>query len=153
MPISGGHVGGSERLPAFISKKAGEGTKYGLTTEQAEAFAKFYGSNVDILFNLAKDLKEEAKEYNMPLDVLVPLVYAMDYEMTVKPVDFFVRRRGAVFFNIHWVYDWKEPVIAYMATKLGWTNEEKAKYTAELNQALKDATVPVDEQEQVALAK
>ena len=39
----------------------------------------------------------------MPLDVLIPLVYAMDYEMTAKPVDFFVRRRGAVFFNIHWV--------------------------------------------------
>ncbi|EMA6344519.1 glycerol-3-phosphate dehydrogenase/oxidase [Bacillus cytotoxicus] len=146
MPISGGHVGGSEGLPAFVSKKAGEGTKYGLTTEQAEAFAKFYGSNVDVLFNLAKDLKEEAKEYNMPLDVLVPLVYAMDYEMTAKPVDFFVRRRGAVFFNIQWVYDWKEPVIAYMAAKLGWTNEETAKYTAELEQALKDAAVPVDEQ-------
>ncbi|WP_242142100.1 MULTISPECIES: glycerol-3-phosphate dehydrogenase/oxidase [unclassified Bacillus cereus group] len=146
MPISGGHVGGSEGLPAFVSKKAGEGTKYGLTTEQAEAFAKFYGSNVDVLFNLAKDLKEDAKEYNMPLDVLVPLVYAMDYEMTAKPVDFFVRRRGAVFFNIQWVYDWKEPVIAYMAAKLGWTNEETAKYTAELEQALKDAAVPVDEQ-------
>ena len=50
----------------------------------------------------------------MPLDVLIPLVYAMDYEMTAKPVDFFVRRRGAVFFNIHWVYEWKEAVINYM---------------------------------------
>ena len=44
----------------------------------------------------------------------------MDYEMTAKPVDFFVRRRGAVFFNIHWVYEWKEAVINYMAAKLGW---------------------------------
>ncbi len=35
-------------------KKAGEGTKYGLTTAQAEEFAKFYGSNVDVLFELAK---------------------------------------------------------------------------------------------------
>ena len=36
------------------SRKAGEGTKYGLTTAQAEEFAKFYGSNVDVLFDLAK---------------------------------------------------------------------------------------------------
>ncbi|MEI4619916.1 aerobic glycerol-3-phosphate dehydrogenase [Bacillus cereus] len=150
MPISGGHVGGSKQLPTFIAKKAGEGTKYGLTTQQAEEFAKFYGSNVDILFNLAKELKVDAKEYNMPLDVLVPLVYAMDYEMTVKPVDFFVRRRGAVFFNIHWVYDWKENVIAYMAAKLGWSKEEQMKYTAELEKALRDAVVPVDQQEQAA---
>ncbi|MGR5912823.1 hypothetical protein ACT7DG_26110 [Bacillus cereus] len=39
---------------AFVAKKVGEGTKYGLTTAQAEEFAKFYGSNVDVLFDLAK---------------------------------------------------------------------------------------------------
>ncbi|HFK1764324.1 glycerol-3-phosphate dehydrogenase [Bacillus wiedmannii] len=150
MPISGGHVSGSQGFPAFVAKKAGEGTKYGLTTAQAEEFAKFYGSNVDVLFDLAKKHKDEAKEYNMPLDVLIPLVYAMDYEMTAKPVDFFVRRRGAVFFNIHWVYEWKEAVINYMAAKLGWSKEEQMKYTAELEKALTDAVIPVDQQEQAA---
>ncbi|MCQ6569234.1 aerobic glycerol-3-phosphate dehydrogenase [Bacillus mycoides] len=150
MPISGGHVSGSHGFPAFVAKKAGEGTKYGLTTAQAEKFAKFYGSNVDVLFDLAKKHKDEAKEYNMPLDVLIPLVYAMDYEMTAKPVDFFVRRRGAVFFNIHWVYEWKEAVINYMAAKLGWSKEEQMKYTAELEKALRDAVIPVDQQEQAA---
>ena len=150
MPISGGHVSGSHGFPAFIAKKAGEGTKYGLTTAQAEEFAKFYGSNVDVLFDLAKKHRDEAKEYNMPLDVLIPLVYAMDYEMTAKPVDFFVRRRGAVFFNIHWVYEWKEAVINYMAAKLGWSKEEQMKYTAELEKALTDAVIPVDQQEQAA---
>ncbi|AIE32312.1 aerobic glycerol-3-phosphate dehydrogenase [Bacillus thuringiensis] len=150
MPISGGHVDGSHGFPAFVAKKAGEGTKYGLTTAQAEEFAKFYGSNVDVLFDLAKKHKDEAKEYNMPLDVLIPLVYAMDYEMTAKPVDFFVRRRGTVFFNIHWVYEWKEAVINYMAAKLGWSKEEQMKYTAELEKALTDAVIPVDQQEQAA---
>ncbi|MGG0152504.1 aerobic glycerol-3-phosphate dehydrogenase [Bacillus mycoides] len=150
MPISGGHVSGSHGFPAFVAKKAGEGTKYGLTTAQAEKFAKFYGSNVDVLFDLAKKHKDEAKEYNMPLDVLIPLVYAMDYEMTAKPVDFFVRRRGAVFFNIHWVYEWKEAVINYMAAKLDWSKEEQMKYTAELEKALRDAVIPVDQQEQAA---
>ncbi|MGH0677137.1 aerobic glycerol-3-phosphate dehydrogenase [Bacillus luti] len=150
MPISGGHVSGSHGFPAFVAKKAGEGTKYGLTAAQAEEFAKFYGSNVDVLFDLAKKHKDEAKEYNMPLDVLIPLVYAMDYEMTAKPVDFFVRRRGAVFFNIHWVYEWKEAVINYMAAKLGWSKEEQMKYTAELEKALTDAVIPIDQQEQAA---
>ncbi|CAM4122358.1 glycerol-3-phosphate dehydrogenase [Bacillus luti] len=150
MPISGGHVSGSHGFPAFVAKKAGEGTKYGLTAAQAEEFAKFYGSNVDVLFDLAKKHKNEAKEYNMPLDVLIPLVYAMDYEMTAKPVDFFVRRRGAVFFNIHWVYEWKEAVINYMAAKLGWSKEEQMKYTAELEKALTDAVIPIDQQEQAA---
>ncbi|MDR4277349.1 glycerol-3-phosphate dehydrogenase, partial [Bacillus paranthracis] len=72
----------SKGLPAISAKKAGEDTKYGLTTAQAEEYAKFYGSNVDVLFDLAKKHKDEAKEYNMPLDGLNPLVYAMEYEMT-----------------------------------------------------------------------
>ncbi|MFD0769721.1 glycerol-3-phosphate dehydrogenase/oxidase [Bacillus sp. CGMCC 1.60114] len=147
MPISGGHVGGSKQFPTFIAKKAQEGKKYGLTAEQAEQFAKFYGSNVDVLFELAKEYKVDAERYRMPLDVLLPLVYAMEFEMTTKPVDFFVRRMGAVFFNIHWVYKWKDAVINYMAATLNWSGEEKLKYAAELDAALTDAVVPVDQQE------
>jgi glycerol-3-phosphate dehydrogenase len=147
MPISGGHVGGSKEFPAFIAKKVQEGTKYGLTVEQAEQFAKFYGSNVDVLFELANEYKDEAEQYNLPLDVLLPLVYAIEFEMVTKPVDFFVRRMGAVFFNIDWVYKWKDAVINYMATKLKWSEEEKVNYTAELEKALIDAVIPVDLQE------
>ncbi|MGG2016355.1 glycerol-3-phosphate dehydrogenase/oxidase [Bacillus sp. S10(2024)] len=150
MPISGGHVGGSKNFPAFIAKKAEEGKKYGLTVEQAEQFAKFYGSNVDVLFELAKEYKGDAERHNMPLDVLLPLVYAMEFEMATKPVDFFVRRMGAVFFNIHWVYQWKDAVINYMAEALNWSGEEKLKYTAELDAALTDAVVPVDQQDQAS---
>lgn len=143
MPISGGHVGGAKEFSAFISNKTIEGVKYGLTSEQAEQFAKFYGSNVDTLFNLAMQYKEDARQYNMPLDVLLPLIYAIDFEMIVKPVDFFVRRTGALFFDIHWVYEWKEVVIEYMAVKLGWTNEQKLKYIADLDQSLIEAVVPL----------
>ncbi|MFD3450328.1 glycerol-3-phosphate dehydrogenase/oxidase [Microbacteriaceae bacterium 4G12] len=150
MPISGGHVGGSKHFRAFIAKKAQEGKKYGLTVEQAEQFAKFYGSNVDVLFELAKEYKGDAERYQMPLDVLLPLVYAMEFEMATKPVDFFVRRMGAVFFNIEWVYKWKDAVINYMAEALNWSGEEKLTYTTELKAALMDAVVPIDQQEHAA---
>ncbi|MBP0724019.1 glycerol-3-phosphate dehydrogenase/oxidase [Bacillus sp. RG28] len=147
MPISGGHVGGSKQFPAFIAKKVQDATKFGLTAEQAEHFAKFYGSNVDVLFELANEYKDESENYNLPLDVLLPLVYAIEFEMVAKPVDFFVRRMGAVFFNIEWVYKWKEAVINYMAVKLNWSEEEQGKYTIELENALTDAVVPVDQQD------
>ncbi|CAM4083300.1 glycerol-3-phosphate dehydrogenase [Bacillus manliponensis] len=150
MPISGGHVGGSKNLPAFIASKAEEGKAFGLTKEEAEHFAKFYGSNVDILFGLAKEYKEVVTRYNMPLEVLLPLVYGMEYEMVAKPIDFFMRRTGAILFNIDWVYKWKDAVIAYMADSLGWSGEEKMKYAAELEAALIDAAVPVDQQAQKA---
>ncbi|EPY09133.1 glycerol-3-phosphate dehydrogenase, aerobic, partial [Paenibacillus alvei TS-15] len=69
-------------------------------------------------------------------------VYAIEEEMTLKPVDFFIRRTGALFFNIQWVRDWKQPVIAYMASAFGWTEEQRNQYAAELDIALHQAVVP-----------
>lgn len=145
MPISGGNVGGSSRLSSFIEKKAQEGKHYGLTEQEARKFAAFYGSNVDILFSLAQRHKEEAIHLNMPVTVLLPLIYAMDYEMATTPVDFFIRRTGALFFRIDWVRTWKEPVIDYMAKRLNWSTQEKLRFVKELEKELHDAVVPIDE--------
>lgn len=145
MPISGGDVGGSKEFEAFVVKKTDEGQAYGLTKKQAEQFARSYGSNVDVLFELARNYGKEAKTQNLPLEVFLPLMYAMDYEMTTKPVDFFIRRTGALFFRIDWVYEWKEEVLQYMAKRLNWSAQEKVKYAEELEMALRDAVVPADE--------
>lgn len=145
MPISGGHVGGSSRLSSFIEKKAQEGKHYGLTEQEARKFAAFYGSNVDILFSLSQQHKEEAIHLNIPVTVLLPLIYAMDYEMASTPVDFFIRRTGALFFRIDWVRTWKEPVIDYMAKHLNWSTQEKLRFVQQLEKELHDAVVPIDE--------
>ncbi|MEH6939292.1 glycerol-3-phosphate dehydrogenase/oxidase [Bacillus sp. JJ664] len=142
MPISGGHVGGAKQFSTFIINKSKEGQKLGLTSKQAEQFVKFYGSNVDTIFQLVREHKEELKQFNLPIDVLIPLIYAMHYEMTVKPVDFFIRRTGALFFDINWVYEWKDAVIAYMSAEFGWSKDQKVKYANELEMALNDAVSP-----------
>jgi glycerol-3-phosphate dehydrogenase len=145
MPISGGKVGGSHNLQAFIAKKTEEGREHGLNKEQAEQFARFYGSNVNYIFELVRKYEKEANEWGMPLEVFIPLIYAIDYEMAAKPVDFFIRRTGALFFNIHWVYKWKEAVVDCMANRLNWTMEQKKQYMKELEIQLRDAVVPIDE--------
>ncbi|WP_416828666.1 glycerol-3-phosphate dehydrogenase/oxidase [Ectobacillus polymachus] len=143
MPISGGHVGGSREFETFIMKKIKAGIDCGLTNEQADHIARFYGSNADILFKLAKKYSKENN--GMPLDVFLPLIYSMDYEMATKPIDFFIRRTGALFFNMNWVHEWKDTVITYMAKRLHWNPDVKKRYTEELEQALRDAVIPVDE--------
>ncbi|WP_129728555.1 glycerol-3-phosphate dehydrogenase/oxidase [Ectobacillus funiculus] len=145
MPISGGHVGGSSRLSSFIEKKVQEGKHYGLTEQEARKFAASYGSNIDILFSLAQQHKEESIRLNMPVTVLLPLIYAMEYEMAATPVDFFIRRTGALFFRIDWVRTWKEPVIDYMAQHLNWSTQEKLRFVQQLEKEIHDAVVPIDE--------
>ncbi|MBO9128735.1 glycerol-3-phosphate dehydrogenase/oxidase [Bacillus sp. 165] len=142
MPISGGDIGGSSNFQMFLAQKTAEGRRYGLSKEQAERFARFYGSNVNRIFDFVQKYEKEVKNCNLPLEVLIPLAYAIDYEMTVKPVDFFIRRTGALFFNIHWVYKWKDAVTDYMEKRLNWTAEQKKQYVAEVERRLSDAVIP-----------
>lgn len=145
LPISGGDVGGSEGLKNFLAKKTLEGQELGLTEEQVRALVKRYGSNVDEVFNIYQDSKEKAEEANIDRVVFAMLRYALDFELVYKPVDFFIRRTGALFFNIHWVYAHKEVVIAYMAKEFSWTDEHKELYTQELEQLLYEATHPIEQ--------
>ncbi len=80
----------------------------------------------------------------LPLEVAVPLKYALDEEMVVTPGDFFIRRTGSLLFDIAWVRRWKEPVIVYMAGYFGWSAEEQARHADELERALLEAVVPKD---------
>lgn len=144
-PISGGNLGGSANYNSFITKKANEAIQFGLTEEEGYALASKYGTNVDYLFDYAKDYQELDEDQLTPF-VYAQLMYAIEKEMVLKPVDFFIRRTGALFFNINWVKKWKEPVLAKMEEVFGWDSEQTKEYTAELEKELKDAVVPIDEQ-------
>jgi glycerol-3-phosphate dehydrogenase len=139
LPISGGDVGGSQQLPAFIAKKAKEAVRYGFTKEEGERLAKIYGTNVDQLFELSEQYDDSC---GLSREQFVRLVYAIDYEMTAKPIDYFIRRTGALLFDIASVRRWKDRVTAFMANYLQWTEEQTAAYTEELEKALHQAVVP-----------
>lgn len=144
-PISGGNVGGFNAFPGFILKKKKEALVFGFTEDEGEYLAKMYGSNVDLLFGYGKRYDSGC---GTPLSRLVysQLMYAMEHEMAYKPVDFFIRRTGALFFKIEWVRTWKDEVIAFMADQLGWSTAQTEDYTLELELELKDAAKPMDAQ-------
>lgn len=144
MPISGGHVGGSKNFQSFIDQKAGEALQYGLSEDEGRKLAGMYGSNVIQLFKLAHAYSGSTDERSVPPYLYAQLIYAIQEEMAATPVDFFIRRTGALFFDREWVEKWKEPVIEMMSKLLNWTSEQKDKYTADLNEELKNAVVPVD---------
>ncbi len=144
LPMSGGDVGGSKGFEVFIEQKLIEGKDLGLDAKTAEALIRRYGSNVDIVFDIYKNNREKVEAENLDPVVFAMLRYALDYELVYKPVDFFIRRTGALFFNINWVHAHKESVINYMASEFNWTDEQKETYTKELEQLLLEAVTPVE---------
>jgi len=142
LPISGGHVDGASNFASFVEKKEKDGELRGFTKEQYRKLVHRYGSNIDRIFDIAKRYDPNNK-FGLPLEVFVQIVYSLEDEMTVKPVDFFIRRTGALFFDIHWVVEWKDAILDYMEDALGWTVEEKTRFKEELEAALKDAIHPI----------
>ncbi|RHW41672.1 glycerol-3-phosphate dehydrogenase/oxidase [Neobacillus notoginsengisoli] len=142
LPISGGHVGGAANLDAYVESKVESGVMTGFSKEEAKQLAYFYGSNVPKVFELVARHKEEAAEHGLPLVLFAQLIYAIKCEMAVTPVDFFNRRTGDLLFNIDLVREYKQPVIEYMAYKLGWMEEEKSAYIMGLDEAVAHAEEP-----------
>ncbi|MFB6468632.1 glycerol-3-phosphate dehydrogenase/oxidase [Cytobacillus sp. Hz8] len=153
MPISGGDVGGSANFKKYVSEQAIIGKRLGLTEKEATHLASVYGSNVPIVFDIIREKGGKAKESNLPIPLFAKLQYALEKEMVTTPVDFFNRRTGAILFDIDLVRKYKEPVIQFMSEYFGWEAEVKLGYKQELEAALLDAVVPVDEREKEDLHK
>ncbi|PGV48832.1 glycerol-3-phosphate dehydrogenase/oxidase [Bacillus sp. AFS037270] len=144
LPISGGNVGGSKNFEAYVGENRSKGLKAGLTIEEAEKLTRLYGSNVETIFNLLEENQEDVNLYGLPRSLFATLIYGIEEEMAVTPVDFFYRRTGAILFNIDSVKKWKNQVIDYMEMRFNWTEQDKNSYSLALEEALKEAEFPVD---------
>lgn len=125
LPISGGDVGGSANFKAFVKAKTAVGVSKGFTEEEAAKIVHMYGSNAEKVFTYKK-------ESSLPAVLNAQLLYAIEEEMAYTPADFFIRRTGALLFDIETVLTYKQPVIDQLAEHFNWSAEEKAAHTAEL---------------------
>ncbi|SER10404.1 glycerol-3-phosphate dehydrogenase/oxidase [Piscibacillus halophilus] len=141
IPISGGDVDGSDGFKAFLHDRIKKGVELGLKEETAQKLSYRYGSNVDKIYDI---LKDKPNCQGLDLVVYACLRYAIDEEQVYKPVDFFVRRTGALFFEIDWVRKHKEAVMAFMKKEFNWSDQQAQVYKEELEQLIYEATYPVE---------
>ncbi len=146
MPISGGHVGGSQNFQAFINNKINIGIAMGLHKEQADSLVHKYGSNIDKIYELITNNKKEAASYGLPVDIYAQVLYAITDEFAYTPIDFFLRRTEALLFDPEWGKKWKIPVMNVMSEKLDWSDEQKERFNADLEKHLHNLTIPIDEE-------
>lgn len=144
LPLSGGDVGGSAGFPAYMKERIEEGMHCGLSREDAEKLARRYGSNAGILFDIARSSAAEATRFGLSLALYAEVIYAIDYEMASTPADFFIRRTGALLFDIASVQRNKTAVSSVMADYLSYSEEALQRYTIELEQELQAAVQPID---------
>ncbi|GEN81911.1 aerobic glycerol-3-phosphate dehydrogenase [Sporosarcina luteola] len=141
LPISGGDLGGADGFRTFVTEKVEEGRILGLSKELSEKLIHRYGSNVDTVFFLFKNGKSIARTKDMDPLVYAQLRYSIDHELIYKPTDFFIRRTGALYFDLQWVQTHKETVCRFLEQEFNWTEEQAVRYAIELEDAIRDATL------------
>ncbi|OCA83255.1 glycerol-3-phosphate dehydrogenase [Bacillus sp. FJAT-27225] len=139
LPISGGDVGGAAMFETFVESQTLAGVETGLTAGEARHLSRMYGSNAPRVFELATNHKEEASRFRLPSVLFAKLVYAIEEEMAITPIDFFNRRTGAILFDIQTVVEWKNAVVDYFAYRFGWNGKEKQRQLADLEKAIAEA--------------
>lgn len=135
IPISGGDIGGSKKLYAFLYDRTRLGKKIGLSEEEAKFLTQHYGSNVDIVFNYVKE-----EHPILPSWLYAQLMYGIHHEMVVHPNDFMVRRTGYMFFRMAIVKQYKEAILDEMAKQLNWTAQQRTQYEEDVKKEMKRAT-------------
>lgn len=130
LPVSGGDVGGSDGFPEFVKNKTAAGQEAGFTAEEAEKIARMYGSNSEKVFACRG-------AHSLPPVLHAQLMYAINEEMAYTPADFFLRRTGALLFDIQTVLTYKQQVINLLAEQFHWTADEKMAHTKELEAEIK----------------
>ena len=119
-------------MPQFIETKTEAGMKLGLSEEESKELAVFYGTNVDLVHAFI----QQQTTGELPPVLYGRLYYSIYYESVSKPVDFFIRRTGKLFFNIQFVDTYKESVIVEMEKIFRWTVEETDLYRVQLEKAI-----------------
>ncbi|PWI58023.1 glycerol-3-phosphate dehydrogenase/oxidase [Sulfoacidibacillus thermotolerans] len=138
--LSGGDFGGSEHFADFIQGNVQRGVQLGVSASEAEKLVHRYGTNIEKIYELLQERGEEAQQFQLPAEVFGALLYGLLYEMVVTPSDFFIRRTGAMYFNIQWVKQWQDPVMKYMAHFFEWSEEQVAHFRNQLQQHIREAT-------------
>jgi len=141
LPLSGGDVGGSAGFEAAANGWEQEGVKLGLPERTARRLARVYGSNVRDIYDALPAIRQRMSAYGLPDEIGITLWYAVEREMAMTPADYFVRRTGAMYFDIAQVRRWKREVAAAMADMLQYSDERLSAYAEELETLLDQASV------------
>lgn len=137
IPLSGGDLPEDQSFEAYVKQQTALGMKLGLSEEDASYLANYYGTNVEKVFPLF----DKAKNSELPIRFALQLEYALEYEMTISPVDFFARRTETLLFDTEKTFELKDAVMNTLEKRFKWSSEEKEKWAKQLEEKIAETTL------------
>lgn len=137
IPLSGGNIGKYSNFSSFIKSKRKAGTAIGLSEKEADALARWYGSNVSDVYALV----DKAKTFDLPMSDALQLAYALENEMAVTPEDFFGRRTDSLLFDIQKMSELKDEVLSIFAKECHWSEKDTHYWKEKIDERIKETSL------------
>lgn len=137
LALSGGELPSGTTMAEYIEENLEEAMAIGLTEQEARKLIQWYGTNSKTIFCLKDELKSE----KLPLYLELCLLYGLEYESVMTPIDFFLRRTGILLFEAKKMDQWKELVTDYMASYFNWDEQTRIKQQKDLEEMISHVTL------------
>lgn len=108
-----------------------------LSKVQATYLVHNYGRQTDRILDYFEQFENESASLGL---ILAELEFCLKYEMVLTPIDFYMRRTGRVFFDIHSVQQTKVEVIKRFADYFNWNIETRKLHEQQLDACLVGVT-------------
>ena len=131
-PVSGGEFDATkvdEVMESFVELAMDKG----LAKEEAEDIANLYGANTKKVLSYDKELPGLTKAQSMSL------MYALEEEMALTPVDYVLRRTNYLLFKRDQLERIKDAVVKAMKEYFEWSEDAAKRYEKELEKAMSES--------------
>lgn len=134
--LNGADFSSDKEVRRYISRIAEKLTASTLPLMSARYLVENYGMQTEQILS-----GMETSEAPFELKLLkAELQFTIQYEMVTSLQDFFVRRTGLLYFDIHKVFRWKDEISAACKTALGWDDIHHRSELQALNDLIGDVT-------------
>jgi glycerol-3-phosphate dehydrogenase len=133
IPLARGGLRTIEEVRKYNHAIAHRVEALGLRGDQGTYMVHLFGKQADAIIDLA--MKEANSDPEVAL-ALAKLWFTLGEEMVVKATDFFIRRTGFLYFDIHRLQKVKEPILLAMANHFQWDADRLQQEREEMDSVL-----------------
>ena len=134
-PVSGGHFD-STKVEEAINQYAELAQSRGINETDSLFLANLYGSNTEtVLEFIEEDIPGLSQAESMSL------MYSLNHEMTLTPVDYLLRRTNYLLFMSDQLERMIEPIVNKMSEFFSWNDADYQKHVNELDETINESSL------------
>ncbi|MCX2718350.1 glycerol-3-phosphate dehydrogenase/oxidase [Lentiprolixibacter aurantiacus] len=133
IPLCGSAFKKFKHVKQYITEVHGRIAGDGFNDYDAWYLVTNYGKQTEQILLNYQNSKVSSPQERM---ILAELEFGLDYECILTPLDFFIRRTGRLYFDIHSVRKFAEPVLAYFQKHFGLDKKQIDRWRDDLDREL-----------------